>query len=48
VRYSSKFGKIYNTSGREGLALKLKDGSKICIGTQKVSELKELVKLVSL
>lgn len=35
---------VYNISGKEGLQLELKDGSKVLIGTQKPEELQTVVK----
>ncbi|MBN8678268.1 MAG: hypothetical protein J0M29_08585 [Chitinophagales bacterium] len=43
VRYSGSYGKIYNVNGKFGLALELKSGEKICIGTQQQEELKEVL-----
>ena len=40
VRIGTKYGTVYNTSGKIGLALELKSGKKICIGTQRGEELK--------
>lgn len=39
----TKYGTIYNTKGNIGLAIVLKDGKKLCIGTQKTEALKELL-----
>lgn len=44
VRYSSSYGKVYNVNGKYGLALELKSGSKLCIGTQRPEELKAALK----
>jgi len=43
VRIGTKYGTVYNTSGKIGLAIKLKSGKKICIGTQKGEELKSIL-----
>ncbi len=43
VRIGTKYGTVYNTSGKIGLALELKSGKKICIGTQKEAELRNVV-----
>ena len=42
LRIGTKYGTVYNTSGKMGLALKLKNGRKLCIGTQRPSELSEV------
>jgi len=47
VRFGTKYGTIYNTSGRFGLALKLKNGKKLCIGTQNEKELNKLIQEAS-
>jgi len=44
VRRGSKHGTVYNISGKMGLALRLKNGDKFCIGTQKEQELQKLIK----
>ena len=44
VRLGTKYGTVYNTRGKIGLALKLKNGKKLCIGTQKEAELKKVIK----
>lgn len=44
VRLGSKYGTVYNTSGEIGLAVELKNGKKLCIGTQKEEELSKLIK----
>jgi hypothetical protein len=43
IRLGTKYGTVYNTSGRTGLAIELKNGRKFCIGTQKGSEMKVIV-----
>lgn len=43
VRLGSKYGTVYNVNGSKGLALKLKNGKKFVIGTQKEDELKSVV-----
>ena len=43
VRIGTKYGTVYNTSGKMGVALILKNGKKICIGTQRVEEMKKIV-----
>ena len=39
IRLATKYGTVYNTKGKTGLALELVDGKKYCIGTQKEEEL---------
>ena len=43
VRIGTKYGTVYNTQGKEGLWLRLKDGSKFVIGTQKKNELQRVL-----
>jgi len=43
IRYSFKYGKIYNINGNKGLLLKLNDGSQFVLGTQKPEEMLELL-----
>lgn len=43
IRLGSKFGTIYNVKGRMGLAIELKNGNKFLIGTQRSTEIQELV-----
>jgi len=47
VRLGTKYGTVYNTSGKEGLALVLKNGQKYCIGTQRSDELEDYLKSIS-
>ncbi len=42
-RLSFKYGTVYNIKGNIGLALQLKSGSKILIGTQKPEEFKRIL-----
>lgn len=44
VRWGSSYGTIYSTKGRIGLALTLKDGTKLVIGTQKKDEMEKALK----
>ena len=39
IRMGTKYGTVYNTKGKIGLALELTNGRKYCIGTQKEEEL---------
>ena len=43
IRKSFTYGTVYNTSGKIGLALQLKSGKKLCIGTQKGDELSSVI-----
>jgi len=44
IRMWTKYGTVYNVSGKMGLALQLKNGKKICIGTQRAEELEKFLK----
>jgi hypothetical protein len=46
IRLGTQYGTIYNTSGSEGLAIKLKGGRKYCIGTKQKSKVREVVSRV--
>jgi len=48
VRFSRKYGTVYNTNGKNGLALELQNGKKLVIGTQKENELINIIQKVSL
>ena len=43
IKMFTKYGTVYNVAGHSGLALKLKNGKKLMIGTQKAEELTEIV-----
>ncbi len=43
IRLGTKYGTVYNISGNIGLALELKRGKKILIGTQKEEELRKVI-----
>jgi len=43
IRVWTRYGTVYNTKGRMGLAIRLKSGKKFLIGTQKPEELKVVV-----
>ncbi len=47
IRLGTKYGTVYNTSGKTGLALQLKNGKKLCVGTQKEEELNKILKELS-
>lgn len=44
IRLGTKYGTVYNTKGKTGLALELTNGTKYCIGTQKEVELAAFLK----
>ena len=46
IRLFTKYGTVYNIKGNKGLALELKNGKKLLVGTQKMEELYEIVKNV--
>ena len=49
LRFSSKYGTVYNTSGNRGLSIRLKSGGRFVIGTQKPEGLeKTLLELKTL
>mgnify|MGYP000520393883 CR=1 FL=1 len=41
LRFSSKYGTVYNTRGNKGLSIRLKSGSRYVIGTQNPEKLKQ-------
>ncbi len=43
IRFSKKYGTVYNIKGNKGLAIELKNGKKILVGTQKYSDLKKYI-----
>lgn len=43
IRYTIKYGTVYNTNGTKGLFIKLKDGKTTVIGTQKPEELQKIL-----
>lgn len=47
IRLGTKHGTVYNTKGNKGLAIQLTNGKKFVIGTQKETELNEIVKKAS-
>ncbi|MGB5360754.1 MAG: phosphoethanolamine transferase domain-containing protein [Eudoraea sp.] len=44
IRLCTKYGTLYNTKGNKGLAIELLNGKKFLIGTQKETELTEIIK----
>ncbi|MGB5385379.1 MAG: phosphoethanolamine transferase domain-containing protein [Eudoraea sp.] len=47
IRLWTKYGTVYNTKGNKGLAIELLNGKKFLIGTQKETELSEIIKKAS-
>jgi hypothetical protein len=43
LRFSAKYGTVYNTSGNKGLSVTLKGGSRFVIGTQDPERLKSVL-----
>ena len=43
IRFSLKYGTVYNTKGNKGLAIELLNGEKFLIGTQKPTELQQFI-----
>lgn len=43
VRVSTKHGTVYNTKGNKGLAIELKNGEKVLIGTQREDEIRPII-----
>jgi hypothetical protein len=43
IRLFTSYGTVYNTKGNTGLAIELKNGEKILIGTQKGNELAQII-----
>ncbi|SDF10654.1 hypothetical protein [Cellulophaga baltica] len=44
IRLSLKYGTVYNIKGNHGLAIHLKNGKKLMVGTQKPEELANVIK----
>jgi hypothetical protein len=42
IRLGTPYGTVYNTRGNIGLAIELKNGKNLCIGTQKAQEINTL------
>jgi len=47
IRLWTKYGTVYNMRGNKGLAIELKNGKKFLIGTQKETELNNVVEKMS-
>ncbi len=43
IRLGTQYGTVYNISGSKGLAIELKNGKKLVIGTQKETEMAKVV-----
>ena len=43
IRVGTKYGTVYNTQGSEGLGIKLKNGKKLVIGTQRKAAMQSAV-----
>lgn len=46
VRLHTKYGTVYNTKGNIGLAIELKNGKKLCVGTQREEELRAVMESI--
>ncbi len=44
IRFTQKYGTAYNAKGKIGLALQLKNGKKLLIGTQRGDEIEKILK----
>ena len=44
LRFSPKYGTVYNTHGKVGMAIETNNGSKYLIGTQKATEFEKALK----
>ena len=44
LRYSPKYGTVYNIKGNKGLAITMKNGGKYMIGTQQPAQVEEIMK----
>lgn len=47
IRLWTKYGTVYNTQGRIGLAIVMKNGKKFLVGTQKEQELKAVIERIA-
>jgi hypothetical protein len=48
IRWFTKYGTVYNTQGNIGLAIQLKNGKKLLVGTDKEMELEKVIQLIKL
>lgn len=46
IRFTQKYGTAYNTKGKIGIALHLKSGKRLLLGTQKSAEVEKILKEV--
>ena len=46
IRFWTRYGTVYNTSGSKGLHIQLKNGKTLVIGTQKPEELEKIIKQI--
>lgn len=46
IRFTMKYGTVYNTRGNKGLFIKLKNEKTLVIGTQKPEELEKIIKQI--
>lgn len=46
IRFFTTYGTIYNIKGSKGLALELKNGKKLCIGTQREKEMEVIIRKI--
>lgn len=44
LRFSSKYGTVYNTRGNKGLSIRLKSGSRYVVGTQNPDYISEILR----
>lgn len=44
IRLGTKYGTVYNVKGNKGLYIQLKNGKRVCIGTQKEHQLSRFIK----
>jgi len=47
IRFTMKYGTVYNTKGTKGLFIKLKNGKTMVVGTQKHEELEKVIHQIS-
>jgi len=47
IRLFTLYGTVYNTKGNKGLAIELKNGNKLLVGTQKSDELSHIIEKIS-
>lgn len=47
IRFTMKYGTVYNIRGNKGLHIKLKNGKQLIIGTQKPEELEKIINQIN-